>query len=111
MARLREFEAKLGPQRPFPNAPRMLDLDILTYGWLVIESPALTLPHPRMAERAFVLIPLAEVAPGLAHPVLGETIEEMLERLQSRGSVRKVLPQPLITPSAPAAACWGWRPL
>ena len=56
-------ELAAGRQRPFPNAPRTLDLDILLYGSAQIQSPALTVPHPRMAQRAFVLHPLAEIAP------------------------------------------------
>ena len=60
---LQELEQHFGRQRPCPNAPRTLDLDLLLYGHARIESPRLTVPHPRMRSRAFVLFPLAEVAP------------------------------------------------
>jgi 2-amino-4-hydroxy-6-hydroxymethyldihydropteridine diphosphokinase len=61
--------------------PRTLDLDLLLYGQLVIDEPGLTLPHPRMHERAFVLIPLSEIAPQARHPVLGLTAAALRERL------------------------------
>lgn len=60
---LQRLETLAGRERPFPNAPRTLDLDLLMHGNSVIDTPALTLPHPRMRERAFVLKPLAEIAP------------------------------------------------
>ena len=60
-----------GRQRPYHHAPRTLDLDLLLYGARVLNESALTLPHPRMHERAFVLAPLADLAPGLEHPLLG----------------------------------------
>ena len=68
LAALQALESAHGRARPYRNAPRTLDLDILLYGDLVDADPALTLPHPRMAERAFVLMPLAEIAPGLCLP-------------------------------------------
>jgi 2-amino-4-hydroxy-6-hydroxymethyldihydropteridine diphosphokinase len=68
---LQAIEARHGRQRPFPNAPRTLDLDLLLYGELALESEALTLPHPRLHERAFVLVPLAEIAPDLVLPSYG----------------------------------------
>ncbi|MHB8947732.1 MAG: 2-amino-4-hydroxy-6-hydroxymethyldihydropteridine diphosphokinase [Rhodoferax sp.] len=63
MAQLQVLEQGAGRQRSFHNAPRTLDLDLLTYGEAQIQSAALTIPHPRMNERAFVLVPLAEIAP------------------------------------------------
>ena len=81
MGRLREIEAAVGLRRAFVNAPRMLDIDILVYGRVVLASPGLTVPHPRMADRAFVLGPLAEIAPALRHPVLMETVGSLLARL------------------------------
>jgi 2-amino-4-hydroxy-6-hydroxymethyldihydropteridine diphosphokinase len=62
---LQQLERSAGRERPFPNAPRTLDLDLLLFGAARIDSSALTVPHPRMAQRAFVLVPLAEIAPGL----------------------------------------------
>jgi 2-amino-4-hydroxy-6-hydroxymethyldihydropteridine diphosphokinase len=63
LQRLQQLERDAGRERPYRNAPRTLDLDLLLYGDARLQSPALTLPHPRMAERAFVLVPLAEIAP------------------------------------------------
>jgi 2-amino-4-hydroxy-6-hydroxymethyldihydropteridine diphosphokinase len=65
LAELQEVEARHGRERSFPNAPRTLDLDLLLYGDARIDLPALTIPHPRMHERAFVLKPLLEIAPDL----------------------------------------------
>jgi 2-amino-4-hydroxy-6-hydroxymethyldihydropteridine diphosphokinase len=62
---LQALELQAGRQRPYRNAPRTLDLDVLLYGSARIDSSRLTVPHPRMAQRAFVLVPLAEIAPGL----------------------------------------------
>jgi 2-amino-4-hydroxy-6-hydroxymethyldihydropteridine diphosphokinase len=64
-------EARFGRERPSPGAPRTLDLDLLLYGERVIEEPGLVVPHPRMHERAFVLLPLAEIAPDVAIPGKG----------------------------------------
>ena len=68
---LQGIEHAHGRQRPYHHAPRTLDLDLLLYGARVLNESALTLPHPRMHERAFVLAPLADLAPGLEHPLLG----------------------------------------
>jgi 2-amino-4-hydroxy-6-hydroxymethyldihydropteridine diphosphokinase len=68
---LQAIEQAHGRQRPFPNAPRTLDLDLLLHGDAVVASDTLTLPHPRLHERAFVLVPLAEIAPDLAVPGRG----------------------------------------
>jgi 2-amino-4-hydroxy-6-hydroxymethyldihydropteridine diphosphokinase len=68
---LHDIEAEHGRQRPYRNAPRTLDLDLLLYGQRVSDDPALTLPHPRLHQRAFVLQPLLDIAPTLAHPGLG----------------------------------------
>lgn len=72
------IEAEMGRARSFANAPRVIDIDLLAYGGVVMESASLTLPHPRMAARGFVLHPLAEVAPGWVHPRLGRTARELL---------------------------------
>jgi 2-amino-4-hydroxy-6-hydroxymethyldihydropteridine diphosphokinase len=68
LAALQAIELRAGRERPYPNAPRTLDLDLLLYGGGRIASPQLTVPHPRMDARAFVLLPLAEIAPGLVTP-------------------------------------------
>jgi 2-amino-4-hydroxy-6-hydroxymethyldihydropteridine diphosphokinase len=71
LAALQAIELAHGRERPYRNAPRTLDLDLLLYGSATIESPTLTVPHPRLHERAFVLHPLAEIAPLLAIPGQG----------------------------------------
>lgn len=83
------IEDRHGRTRPFPNAPRTLDLDILLYGNLIVDAPNLTIPHPRMAERRFVLTPLAEIAPDAVHPLLGKTIRRLLEICPDRSKVER----------------------
>lgn len=83
------IETKLGRASGKPNAPRPIDIDILLYGDRVIETPELVIPHPRLAERAFVLVPLAEIAPALKHPVSGETIKELLQGVTEKQGVFK----------------------
>jgi 2-amino-4-hydroxy-6-hydroxymethyldihydropteridine diphosphokinase len=80
LARTQEIERELGRVRAFPNAPRTLDIDLLAHGSRVLDTPDLALPHPRMHLRAFVLVPLAEVAPKWRHPVLKRTARELLQR-------------------------------
>ena len=81
------IERDLGRQRTFPNAPRTLDLDLLMVGNEVLDTPDLTLPHPRLHERAFVLIPLAEIAPQLMLLGSGMTMPELLQTLPDQGGV------------------------
>jgi len=74
---LKETEVILGRKETFRFGPRLIDLDIIFYDDLVFKTPRLTIPHPRIAERAFILIPLAEIAPDLYQPVLGKTIQQL----------------------------------
>lgn len=74
LAELQSLEQAAGRERPWPNAPRTLDLDLLFYGDARIDSPRLIVPHPRWAERAFVLLPLAEVAPGRVTPAMQKAV-------------------------------------
>ena len=79
MATLLEIEQKFGRERSVPNAPRTLDLDLIAYGNEVIDEPDLTVPHPRAADRRFVMGPLSQVAPSWVHPVLGKTALALFE--------------------------------
>ena len=78
---LLDIERSRGRERPYPNAPRTLDLDLILCGSAVIAESGLVVPHPRFRERRFVLEPLAEIAPDLRDPVTGLTVGELLARL------------------------------
>ena len=79
LARIQKIERALGRVRTVPNGPRTIDIDILLHGRAVVHSATLEIPHPRMAERRFVLAPLADLAPDLRHPVTRQTVRQMLE--------------------------------
>ena len=87
---IKGIEASLGRVSSFPNAPRTIDLDIIFYGSMIMQTPELTIPHPRLEERAFVLIPLLEMAPDLCHPVSGESIKDLAAGVQGWEGVRKI---------------------
>ena len=82
---LKRLEAALGRQETFRNGPRLIDIDILFYDALVLQTPTLTIPHPRLHERAFVLAPLMDIDQELEHPVLGKTIWEIIAYVDVKG--------------------------
>jgi 2-amino-4-hydroxy-6-hydroxymethyldihydropteridine diphosphokinase len=82
------IERQMGRKRGVRFGPRLIDIDILLYDDLVLSTPQLEIPHPRLHERAFVLIPLSEVAPGLIHPVLNRGVQELRDSAASREEVR-----------------------
>jgi len=77
LAQLKQLETTLGREPTFRWGPRLIDIDILFYNELIMSDERLTIPHPRLAERAFVLVPLAQIAPNLRHPQTGQTVLEM----------------------------------
>ena len=89
LAELLDIERANGRVRLRRNEARTLDLDILMFGEHLIETSALTVPHPRMHERAFVMLPLAEIAPHMVHPVLQRTVSEIAASLPDQG-VRRI---------------------
>lgn len=92
LAYLKDIEKRMGRIPTFRNAPRIIDLDILLYGELVFEDEQLTIPHPRLEERAFVLVPLSKLTSQLCHPVSGKTIHELLSQVDQT-SVELYLPE------------------
>jgi 2-amino-4-hydroxy-6-hydroxymethyldihydropteridine diphosphokinase len=92
MRSLLAIERDLGRVRSFPNAPRTLDLDLLLYGDTVLDTAELTVPHPHLPERAFVLVPLAEIVPDLRHPVLKQPVSALLAALPDHGGVNPWAP-------------------
>jgi len=85
---LKELETHLGRIPSIHYGPRKIDIDILFYDNLIFDSPELTLPHPHMHERAFVLVPLADLTPDQIHPVFGRTIRQLLAELDTTGVKR-----------------------
>jgi 2-amino-4-hydroxy-6-hydroxymethyldihydropteridine diphosphokinase len=83
--RIQKIELALGRKRSgLPKGPRTIDIDILLYGAARVHSARLTIPHPRMHDRRFVLAPMCELAPGLRHPELGGTMRELLARVEGQ---------------------------
>jgi 2-amino-4-hydroxy-6-hydroxymethyldihydropteridine diphosphokinase len=89
LAFVKGMEREMGRQPSGRWGPRLIDIDILLYGDLVLQTPDLVIPHPRLAERAFVLVPLAEIAPDVVHPVYKQTIQVLLARAPGREGVRR----------------------
>jgi 2-amino-4-hydroxy-6-hydroxymethyldihydropteridine diphosphokinase len=85
---LQSIERKLGSKKLVPRGPRVIDLDILFYEKAVIREAGMEIPHPRLTERRFVLVPMAEIAPEFLHPVLRKTAAELLAATQDRSAVR-----------------------
>jgi 2-amino-4-hydroxy-6-hydroxymethyldihydropteridine diphosphokinase len=75
---LKRLELALGRKESFPNGPRLIDMDILFYDDLVVNSPSIVIPHPRLHERGFVLLPLMDIDPELVHPVSKKSVKEMV---------------------------------
>ncbi|HKV28976.1 MAG TPA: 2-amino-4-hydroxy-6-hydroxymethyldihydropteridine diphosphokinase [Candidatus Acidoferrales bacterium] len=84
---IRQIENEIGRRRFVRNGPRVIDLDILLCGSSIIHAAELEIPHPRMAERKFVLVPMAEIAPTLRHPVKNKTIGELLAETSDRSAI------------------------
>ena len=74
---LKRLEVALGRQASFPNGPRLIDMDILFYDELIVNTPSLVIPHPRLHERGFVLLPLMDISPDLVHPLSRKRVREM----------------------------------
>lgn len=90
LKRLKQLEVQIGREQSFRWGPRLIDIDILFYDDLILESKALTIPHPRLPERAFALAPLADIAPDYVHPVLNKTIKELLLNVDRTGIGHRV---------------------
>jgi 2-amino-4-hydroxy-6-hydroxymethyldihydropteridine diphosphokinase len=84
---VKKIETDMGRKPSFRWGPRSIDIDILLYDSLIIETPGLTIPHPRMHERGFVLVPLDAIAGNVKHPVLGQSIHQLLQSVDTSGIV------------------------
>jgi 2-amino-4-hydroxy-6-hydroxymethyldihydropteridine diphosphokinase len=87
---VKSIESELGRQPSFRNAPRLIDIDILFYGDRVIDTLELTIPHPRIAERAFVLVPLGEIAPEMVHPLIHKKVKDLLSMVDGLSGVKMI---------------------
>lgn len=99
---LQGIEQRMGRVKTIPMGPRIIDLDILLYGNEVLDEADLVIPHPRLHERGFVLVPLAELAPDLLHPVLQKTVRDLLKQCGQKG-VELLAPPPATPSSKPTA--------
>jgi 2-amino-4-hydroxy-6-hydroxymethyldihydropteridine diphosphokinase len=90
LRRLRGIESRMGSRKLIAKGPRLIDIDILVYGQETIDTPELQVPHPRMTLRRFVLVPLAEIAPGLRHSAWSGTVERILAETPDKSEVRPV---------------------
>jgi 2-amino-4-hydroxy-6-hydroxymethyldihydropteridine diphosphokinase len=87
---LLKIERSMGRERTVPKGPRVMDLDILLFGSELVHESHLEIPHPRMADRRFVLVPLAEISPDAMHPIRKKTIRQLLVDTPDRSEVRRV---------------------
>jgi 2-amino-4-hydroxy-6-hydroxymethyldihydropteridine diphosphokinase len=89
LTKLREIEARMGSKRVIAKGPRILDIDILLFGDETIATPELQVPHPRMTQRRFVLVPLAEISPELRHPSWQGSVKDLLAAASDHSEVRR----------------------
>jgi 2-amino-4-hydroxy-6-hydroxymethyldihydropteridine diphosphokinase len=87
---LRGIETAMGSKKEFPKGPRLIDVDVLLYGDEIVDTPELQIPHPRMTQRRFVLVPLVEIAPKLRHRSWQASVEELLQWAPDKSEVNRL---------------------